>query len=154
MRGAIERVFHLFRDIGSAYGMVKHFTAAGLRFTKRAYGGSCDGRLVWGRLSHARVLVVLRISAYAGAYVYGRHQYRRQLNAEGKLRLHTTAVPLEAWRVNRQQHHDVSIDWETYLDNQQQLARHGTLSAATVLNGPAREGLALLQGLLVCGASG
>ena len=40
VRGAIERVFHLFRDTGSAYGVVKHFAAAGLHFPKRAYGGA------------------------------------------------------------------------------------------------------------------
>lgn len=154
VRGAIERVFHLFRDTGSAYGVVKHFAAAGLHFPKRAYGGAWDGRLVWGRLSHARVLGILRNPAYAGAYVYGRYQYRRQLTAEGELRLHTTTVPQEAWQVNLQQHHEGYIDWETYLANQQQLARNCTLSAATVLSGPAREGLALLQGLLVCGACG
>lgn len=154
VRCAIELVFRLFRDTGSAYGVVKHFAEAGLRFPKRAYGGAWDGRLVWGRLSHTRVLGILRNPAYAGAYVYGRYQDRRQLNADGELSLHTTVVPMEAWRVNLQQHHAGYIDWVTYLANQQQLARNCTLSEATVLSGPAREGLALLQGLLVCGACG
>ena len=53
-----------------------------------------------------------------------------------------------------QGHHPGYIDWDEYLANQQRLARNCTCREATVLSGPAREGLALLQGLLVCGQCG
>ncbi len=37
VRGAVEMVFHLFRETGSAYAVVHRFTERGLRFPKRAY---------------------------------------------------------------------------------------------------------------------
>src|SRR6266851_2999341 len=39
VRGAVEMVFRLFRETGSAYAVVHRFTERGLRFPKRAYGG-------------------------------------------------------------------------------------------------------------------
>src|SRR5260370_29756192 len=69
VRGAVEMVFRLFRETGSAYAVVHRFTECGLRFPKRAYGGAWDGNIIWGRLSHSRVLGVLKNPSYAGIYV-------------------------------------------------------------------------------------
>src|SRR5437588_2737276 len=60
VRRAVALVFRLFRQTGSAYGGVHQFTQGGLRFPKRAYGGAWNGSIVWGRLSHGRVLGMLR----------------------------------------------------------------------------------------------
>src|SRR5437660_6719596 len=73
VRGAVALVFRLFRETGSAYGVVHQFTQRGLRFPKRAYGGAWNGSIVWGRLSHGRVLGMLRNPSYAGMYVFGRY---------------------------------------------------------------------------------
>jgi uncharacterized protein YndB with AHSA1/START domain len=154
VRGAVALVFRLFRETGSAYAVVQRFVSAGLRFPKRAYGGVWDGKLVWGRLSHERVLGILRNPAYAGAYVFGRYQYRRIPAPDGQIHTKVEEVPREAWRVNLQDHHKGYIEWDEYLANQQRLARNRTCTEATVLSGPAREGLALLQGLLVCARCG
>ena len=43
---------------------------------------------------------------------------------------------------------------QTFLDNQTMLERNRTNGEDTLLSGPAREGLALLQGLLLCGTCG
>ncbi|MER8949852.1 hypothetical protein [Mesorhizobium sp. M0809] len=75
---------------------MQRFHELGLRFPRRSYGGGWDGKLLWGRLTHSRVLGLLA----------NRHR-------------------LAANRTN-----------------------------AEVLVGPAREGLCLLQGLLVCGTCG
>ena len=154
VRGAVELVFRLFRQTGTAYAVVHRFAKQGLRFPKRAYGGVWDGKLVWGRLTHERVVGLLKNPAYAGAYVFGRYQYRRSLSPEGEVHTKTQAVPMREWRVLLQGHHEGYIDWDEYLANKQRLARNCTHREATVLSGPAREGLALLQGLLVCGQCG
>jgi DNA invertase Pin-like site-specific DNA recombinase len=154
VRGAVALVFRLFRQTGSAYAVVQRFVKARLRFPKRAYGGVWDGKLVWGRLSHERVLGILRNPAYAGAYVFGRYQYRRIPAPDGQIHTKVEEVPRGAWRVNLQDHHEGYIDWDEYLANQERLARNRTCTETTVLSGPAREGLALLQGLLVCGRCG
>src|ERR1035437_7975390 len=85
VRGAVELVFRLFRETGSAYAVVQRFSEGGLRFPKRAYGGAWDGKLIWGRLSHGRVLGLLKNPSYAGMYVFGRYQYRRGGRPGGKV---------------------------------------------------------------------
>src|SRR5437660_912424 len=56
VRGAVSLVFRLFRETGSAFAVVQNFARRALRFPKRAYGGAWNGKLVWGRLTHTRVL--------------------------------------------------------------------------------------------------
>ncbi len=154
VRGAVELVFRLFRETGSAYAVVHRFTERGLRFPKRAYGGAWDGRIIWGRLSHSRVLGVLKNPSYAGMYVFGRYQYRREISPDGEIRKRMQAVAMPDWRVSMKQHHEGYITLEEFVNNQERLQKNRTNSEETVLSGPAREGLALLQGLLVCGNCG
>src|SRR3990170_2730839 len=64
--GAVELLLATFRETGSAYAVAHEFASRGLRFPKRAYGGIWDGQLIWGHLTDARVLSVLKNPAYAG----------------------------------------------------------------------------------------
>jgi DNA invertase Pin-like site-specific DNA recombinase len=154
VRGAVEMVFRLFRETGSAYAVVHRFTERGLRFPKRAYGGAWDGKIIWGRLSHSRVLGVLKNPSYAGIYVFGRYQYRREINLAGEVRKRMQAVAMPDWRVRLQQHHEGYITVEEFMNNRERLQKNRTNGEETVLSGPAREGLALLQGMLLCGHCG
>ncbi|WP_352824095.1 recombinase zinc beta ribbon domain-containing protein [Mesorhizobium sp. M0410] len=61
-------------------------------------------------------------------------------------------MPEEEWRVVIHDHHPGYITRDQFLANRQRLAKNHT--NGEVLAGPAREGLCLLQGLLVCGACG
>ncbi|HAU2961175.1 TPA: recombinase family protein, partial [Salmonella enterica subsp. diarizonae] len=72
VRGAVQLVFRLFQETGSACAVVKRFARSGLRFPKRAWGGAWAGQLIWGQLSHGRVLSMLKNPSYAGSYVFGR----------------------------------------------------------------------------------
>src|SRR5258708_11718708 len=76
VRGAVAFVFRLFRETGSAFAVVQRFAERGLRFPKRAYGGPWPGQSIWVRLTHGRVLGILKNPSYAGMYVFGRYQYR------------------------------------------------------------------------------
>ncbi len=154
VRGAVALVFRLFRETGSAYGVVHRFTERGLRFPKRAYGGAWDGQLLWGRLCHTRVLSMLRNPSYAGMYVFGRYQYRREITPEGEVRKRMQAVAMPDWRVSLQEHHEGYITLAEFFKNGERLEKNRTNAEETVLSGPAREGLALLQGLLLCGNCG
>ena len=59
VQGAVRTVFELFERESSAYGVVQRFQELGLRFPRRSYGGAWDGKLLWGRLTHSRVLGIL-----------------------------------------------------------------------------------------------
>ena len=154
VRGAVAMVFRLFRETGSAYAVVHRFTERGLRFPRRAYGGAWDGKIIWGRLSHSRVLGVLKNPSYAGIYVFGRYQYRREISVDGEVHKRMQAVAMPHWRVSLQQHHEGYITVEEFVKNRERLQKNRTNGEETILNGPAREGLALLQGLLLCGNCG
>ena len=60
VQGAVSLVFRLFRETGSAFGVVQRFARSALRFPKRSYGGVWDGKILWGRLTHSRVLGLLK----------------------------------------------------------------------------------------------
>ncbi|MEE9204750.1 MAG: recombinase family protein [Nitrospirales bacterium] len=154
VRGAVRLLFETFRRTGTAYAVVHRFAEDGMKFPKRAYGGVWGGKLIWGHLCHSRVLGVLRNPAYAGAYVHGRYRYVREISPDGQIRCRTVAVPMSSWQVIIQDHHPGYIGWQTFLDNEAMLERNRTNGEETLLSGPAREGLALLQGLLLCGTCG
>ena len=154
VRGAVQLAFRLFQETGSAYAVVKRFAEEGLRFPKRAYGGAWAGRLIWGRLSHERVLGLIRNPSYAGIYVFGRYQYRQRITPQGEVHKRVQPVPKAEWRVHLPDHHDGYITPEEFERNQDRLAHNRTNGEGTVLSGAAREGLALLQGLLICGCCG
>src|SRR3984893_17814705 len=154
VRGAITLVFHVFLETGSAYAVVQRFAQRGLKFPKRSYGGAWDGKLVGGNLTHGRGLGLVKNPCYAGTYTYGRYQYRRQITTQGEVSKHTQRVAMSEWRVNLPSHHEGYITWEEFLANQVRLAKNRTNAGEPILNGPAREGLALLQGLMLCGTCG
>ncbi len=154
VRSAVALVFRLFRQTGSAFAVMQRFTQSALRFPKRSYGGAWDGKIIWGRLTHGRVLSLLKNPSYAGRYVFGRYQWRREISSAGEIQKRMHAVAMADWRVNLPEHHEGYIPWEEFLSNQVRLAKNRTNGEETLLNGPAREGLALLQGLLLCGHCG
>lgn len=151
---AVRLVFTLLRQTGSAYGVVRHFLQHHLSFPRRAYGGVWNGKILWGPLQHGRVLGLLSNPCYAGAYVYGRRRSVKSISTDGVVQSKVQRQPLDAWLVLIQTHHPGYIGWDEYLENQQMLAENQTNQPEHCLSGAAREGRALLQGLLVCGHCG
>jgi DNA invertase Pin-like site-specific DNA recombinase len=154
VRSAVELIFELFRQTGSAYGVVRHFAQHQLRFPKRSYGGVWNGKLLWGNLKHSRVLGVLNNPCYAGAYVFGRSRSGKSLSSDGQIQSRVLKQPIDSWSVLIQDHHHPYISWQEYLDNQQILSQNQTNKPEQLLPNIAREGRALLQGLLLCGGCG
>jgi DNA invertase Pin-like site-specific DNA recombinase len=148
VRAAIADVFKAFGQTGSAYGVVGVFR--GRRFPRRAYGGAWAGELRWGRLTHARVRGVLRNPSYAGAYVFGRYRYHRVVRPDGAIVSKMVELPRSEWAVVIQDHHEGYISWQEFLANQERLAQNNTRKGAR----PPREGQAICQGILRCGACG
>jgi DNA invertase Pin-like site-specific DNA recombinase len=154
IQGAVTNIFKSFRTSGSAFGVVQHFVKQGLQFPRRAYGGVWNGKVIWGSLTHGRVLSVLKNPSYAGAYVYGRYKCRKSATMQGEIQSHTVCLPMPAWQVHINDHHESYITWVDFLENQTMLERNRTNAFESMLPGPAREGLALLQGLLICATCG
>ena len=152
VQGAVRMVFELFERENTAYAVVQRFQELGLRFPRRSYGGAWDGKLLWGRLTHSRLLGILANPSYAGTYVFGRYQSCKQVGPTGEISTRARLMPRDEWRVVIPDHHPGYITWDQFLANRHRLAANWTNSE--VLAGPAREGLCLLQGLLICGICG
>jgi excisionase family DNA binding protein len=148
VQAAIRDVFAAFTASGSAYGVVAAFKDR--RFPLRAYGGAWAGQLRWGKLTHARVLGVLKNPGYAGACVHGRYTSRRTVEPDGTVRTTLAERPRTEWPVLIKDHHEGYITWADYLDTEAKLAANRTNAGAR----PPREGSALCQGIIYCGSCG
>ena len=152
VRAAIADLFGAFEQTGSAYGVVGAFKDR--RFPKRAYGGAWAGELRRGALTHPRALGVLSgvlsNPCYAGAYVFGRYRSHRGVRPDGTIFNKVVELPRAEWAVLIKAHHPGYITWETYLANEQRLRANDTHSGQR----PPREGRALCQGIVRCGACG
>lgn len=151
VRSAISTVFQAFRTSGSAYGVVRYFSNNSILFPKRAYGGAWNGKLTWGTLTHSRVLSILHNPAYAGAYVYGRYRDKKTVDSDGHFHHHTVCLPKEQWKVFLSGHHEAYLTWDEFEAIQKLLESNCTNGD---VSGPAREGAALLQGIILCGRCG
>jgi excisionase family DNA binding protein len=150
IRGALEYLFKCFERTGSAHAVVKQFAAERLRFPGRHLGGPHHGKIYWKPLRHDIVLFTLHNPRYAGVYFYGR---RKQLtDIDGRTR--EVHKPRDQWTVLIHDAHPGYITFEQYERNLATLASNAAARGEERRAGPAREGPALLQGLVVCGKCG
>jgi DNA invertase Pin-like site-specific DNA recombinase len=155
VQAAVHLVFTLFEQYGSALAVVKHFTAHHLRFPDRLWKRTQKGELIWEPLRCGRVLSLLHNPFYAGAYVYGRTKTRRHaLPGEApRIKGRTRQVKREDWPIVLLDAHPAYISWERFRRNQQILDDNRTWRPEE-RRGAVREGSALLQGIVLCGACG
>ncbi len=116
----------------------------------RRVGSSWAEEVIWVRPTFAAIYALLKNPAYAGAYAYGKI-HRTHLPGEAH-KVITHPVPLPDWPVLRQDAFPGYIAWDTYLANQQRLAENA--AGIHWKRGAPREGLALLQGIAICGRCG
>jgi DNA invertase Pin-like site-specific DNA recombinase len=152
VQGAVRALFELFAQENSAYGVVQRFHQLGLVFPRRSYGGAWNGKLIWGRLTHSRVIGVLANPSYAGTYVFGRYQSCKKIDPTGEICSQLRRMPEDQWRLVIPGHHPGYITWDQFVANRRRLTANRTNTE--ILAGPAREGLCLLHGLLLCGICG
>ena len=147
---AISHLFATFARTGSARAVVQAFTAQGLLFPLRVRTGAHKGELAWAPLRHWRVLRTLHNPRYAGAFVDGRRRERK--TPQGRRTFET--VPQDQWVALIHDANPGYITWQQFQTNQTLLAGNAAAHGNERAAGPAREGAALLQGLVVCGRCG
>jgi DNA invertase Pin-like site-specific DNA recombinase len=143
-------LFTTFARTGSACATVKAARREHLAFPRRCAKGAHKGELLWGELYHDQVLRVLHNPRYAGAFVYGRSHTRRSVDGVARLQ----RMPREKWITLIPEAHAGYISWDEYESNQRRLHESAQAMGADRRRGPAREGPALLQGLVLCGRCG
>nr|WP_197094530.1 recombinase family protein [Microvirga massiliensis] len=143
-------VFAKFRELHSAHAVMRYLQANGLPVPVRPLMGPAPHDVVWREATSARVRSILQNPAYAGAYVYGRRRQAPGQARAGSCRPTTIKVPIAEWEVCLPQAHPGYISWEEFMANQQRLADNTNRYDAGHAGVP-RKGMALLQGIAVCG---
>ncbi len=150
VRDAIALVFARFRVDGSAHGVLRYLVRNGLELPHRPPGAAT----AWGRPRSGAIQRLLHSPIHAGAYVFGRTE-TRPIVEEGRLRgVRQFAVPVESWKVCIRDSHPGYIDWDEFMSNQQRLDQNRGHFKIPLRRGAPREGVALLQGIVICGRCG
>lgn len=148
--GAIRTVFDRFAELGSARRVWLWFRAEGLSFPLQRHARS-DMR--WVAPTYTAIHHVLTNPVYAGAYTYGKTRRERYVDAHGMLKQRSRRVPMTEWPVLLRDHHPGFIDWVTFEANQVRIDAN-VHPQPHQAGGAVREGMALLQGLALCGHCG
>lgn len=148
VRSVIGLIFRRFSELGTIGQVQQALKAEGVLVPVLNGPGHS---LRWGSPSYGSLQRVLKSPIYAGAYVYGRTQMVETLDHEQQPQKQVRKRPREQWPVLIEAHHAGYITWQTYEQNQHQIAsnRRGPLHV-----GAPREGQSLLQGLVLCGRCG
>lgn len=144
----LRHFFETFRRTGAAWSAVQAFRKEGVKFPRRGQAGS--GEVVWEELRHATAISTLHNPRYAGAFVFGRT--RSWKDAQGKECYRH--LPMEEWQHVIKSSHEGYLSWEDFEENQRLLRQNGRARDPSRNGGPAREGPALLQGMVICGRCG
>ncbi|MGH7419276.1 MAG: recombinase family protein, partial [Candidatus Rokuibacteriota bacterium] len=151
IQDTVRLLFETFRRTGSAQKVVRHFAQEKIHWPRRPYTGGRAGQVVFAPLEHSRVLGILHNPRYAGAFVYGRTRQRKVIIAgQARYRRLTRAE----WKVFLPNAHPGYLTWEEYEANQATLLTNAAGYGTDRRRSPAREGVALLQGLVICGRCG
>lgn len=152
VRERLQYVFASFRRHLVVRRVVKDLKLDGLNLPVRVTSREGYGSLVWKTPSMSAVVRILHNPAYAGVYVYGKWDYGgdRRSARSGKVIPHQ--LPMAQWPVKIDAHHPAYLSWEEYVKNNEQMRQNWHDSEET--RGVAREGEALLQGMVCCGICG
>jgi DNA invertase Pin-like site-specific DNA recombinase len=149
VRHAIERVFALWRQLGSARQVLMELIADGQKLPRRTVG---QRRVRWARPSYGAVHDFLTNPAYAGTFAFGKTRQEKRLGSGGQIRVKTIELPVEQWSVCLPEHHPGYVSWDEYLATRARL--RANVRPRGEGGGAAGHGNALLQGLLRCGRCG
>jgi DNA invertase Pin-like site-specific DNA recombinase len=152
VQNAIEGVFSKFIELGSARQTTLWYWDEEL-LLPHVIPGSAGREIAWRRPTSHRVNQILKNPCYAGAFAYGKTATKTVVR-DGRARQgNRRRKPLEQWKVLILDAHPGYIRWEDYLRNQHMLEDNGA-ERGTAHRGAAKNGPALLAGLLRCGRCG
>ena len=146
----VRLIFRMFADLGTLNAVLQYLVRHHIQLGIRVREGPDKGMLVWRRPTRATLQNIVKHPLYAGAYVYGRRQVDPH-HPPGQARPTRRLSQPKEWHALRRDVYPAYISWEEYEQNQARLAANRTRADSI---GPAREGPALLAGLLVCGRCG
>lgn len=148
VQSRINLIFETFLEKRAALKVMKHFIGHQLTIPK--YDSLKE--LQWKKATLTAIILILKNSAYAGAFVYGRSR-TTCLNPSSADKT-TKKLPMEEWKVLIKDKYPAYIDWETFIKIQGILKDNHAEYNHNRTRGIARPGAALLHGIIYCGECG
>jgi DNA invertase Pin-like site-specific DNA recombinase len=147
----IRLILEQFAAQGSVSGVLRYLRQQQLQLPFRPLSGPQRGQLQWHRPHRETLRLLLRRPAYTGTYTWGRRTVDPRHAVPGQRgRARVEHEPHDCL-VFLPNNHPAYLSWEQYQSNLQRLQRQRTCGPTP---GPQRTTVALLAGLVVCGACG
>ena len=143
----IRLIFQKFEELRTVGALLKYLVRHGIQLGMRLYAGELKGQLDWRNPNRATLLCLLKHPIYVGAYSYGRRQADHKKQIPGRPATGRTTLPPQDWHVLLHDQLPPYISWDQFQRNQAQLSANQNRPP---FPGAVRDGVALLQGLLVC----
>ena len=143
----IRLIFEEFGRWGSMRGVLRYLLANNIKMPIRPHKGPNQGLLEWRRATSGAVRTVLTNPLFAGMYFFGRHQTDPRRQKPGRRGTGRHLVKLDEYHVLIPDHCPAYITREQYDRNQKTIQDNRIIMAS---KGPARDGAALLGGILFC----
>src|SRR3954451_12728627 len=147
----VQLVFDKFDELGSISRVYHYLRRNKVCMGTRVQRGPRRGELEWRPATRAMLARVLHDPIYAGAYSYGRRRVDQKRTAAGAGKVRMRSTPMAEWLVLLRDRLPAYITWERYLANQRRLEQNRYRPGTP---GAPRGGVALLTGVLTCGACG
>jgi DNA invertase Pin-like site-specific DNA recombinase len=151
VRERLAYLFEAFRRLGVARQVVREFKQHGLDLPTWSVSKGEYGTLLWKAPTLSAVVRILENPAYAGAYAYGRMEYQGEQRSPKTGKARARLRPRDQWPVLLLEHHPAYVSWEEFMQTQERLRQNWQRDGG---RGVAREGTALLQGIVWCGHCG
>jgi DNA invertase Pin-like site-specific DNA recombinase len=151
VRERLAYLFASFRQHGVARQVVCALRQQGLDLPVRSVSQGEYASLHWKVPTLSAVVRILENPAYTGTYVYGRWKYLGEQRSPTTGKARQRRLPVDEWAVVLHQHHPAYIRWEEFLQTQERLRQNWQRDGS---RGVARDGTALLQGIVWCGSCG
>ncbi len=149
---AVAGVFSKFCELGSARQTMLWYRDENI-LLPRAVAGTCGREVVWKLPTSSRIHQMLTNPTYAGALAYGRTATRTVVEQGRARQAGRRRKPRDQWKVLILDNHAGYIGWEDYQSHLRMLEGNSSMRAGQT-GGAARNGGALLSGLLRCGRCG
>jgi DNA invertase Pin-like site-specific DNA recombinase len=150
-QSVVGLIFERFVSLSSLSGLLRHLRENQINLPYRVPSGPNRGQLRWHRPHRETVRSLLRNPAYSGTYTWGRRPVDPRRQVPGRRGSGRVEREPQDCAVFRPDNHSAYITWEQYQDNRRRLQQQRLRGPAP---GPARQTVAVLAGLVMCGSCG
>ena len=151
----IKLVFTKFKELGTGRRVLRYLATNQLMLPRRQTSGLHAGETLWKQPTLSVVHSILKNPAYAGAFAYGRRQTVGSRQTPGRPATGRIRQGQKSWTALVKDVYPAYINWDEWEQIQQKIREnHRVMQNQMKPRGHARQGAAMLAGLVRCGKCG